>query len=243
MGTYIAMWSGPRNISTALMRSFGSRGDTTVVDEPLYAHYLAETGLDHPGRDEILRRHERDWRKVVETLTEPLAAEDSIFYQKHMAHHLLEDVQVEWLASFRQAFLIRDPRAMLASLDKVLTTTPRLVDTGLPQQVRLFEEVSARTGIPAPVVDSTELLKSPEAVLRELCERMGIDFDPAMLRWDAGPRDTDGCWGPIWYENTYRSTGFEPYGQREATLRPELEAVLEEALPLYESLHQHRIEA
>jgi len=243
VATYVAMWSGPRNVSTALMRSFGSRSDTVVVDEPLYAFYLRETGLEHPGREEILARHEAEWERVVEALTAPLPAGRSVAYQKHMAHHLLPGVDTGWLAGFRQAFLIREPRAMIASLDKVLAWTPRLEDTGLPQQVRLFEELERRTGEAPPVVEARDLLADPPGILAALCARLGLEFEPAMLSWEPGPRETDGCWGPRWYANTWQSTGFAPPRDERSELRSELEPLLEAALPLYETLRAHRLGA
>jgi hypothetical protein len=156
------MWSGPRNISTALMRSWESRGDTAVWDEPLYAHYLKETGVDHPGKDEVIRTHEADWRRVVDRLTGPVPGGKSIFYQKHMAHHMLPQIDRSWIDSVRSAFLIRDPREMLTSLARV-TPDPSVADTGLPQQWEIFERVAARRGAPPPVVDARDILEDPAA--------------------------------------------------------------------------------
>jgi len=239
------MWSGPRNVSTALMRAFESRADTSVVDEPLYAHYLRETGLDHPGREQILASQEQDWRKVVTQLSAPLPAGTTVSYQKHMAHHLLPGIDVDWLAEFEQAFLIREPRAMLPSLERVLERTPRLEDTGFPQQVRLFEGLCSPTGPSPAVVDSTDLLQNPRATLAALCERLGLEFDPAMLAWEAGPRSTDGCWGPTWYAGTYASTGFKaPAGPASPTeLSSDLERVAQQAQPLYDQLYAQRLGA
>ncbi len=234
------MWSGPRNISTALMRSFGSRADTLVCDEPLYAHYLAQTGLPHPVAQAIQEQHETDWRRVVAWLTGPLPAGKRVFYQKHMAHHLLEEIERDWLDALTHVFLIRDPRRMLPSLDTVVPN-PRLVDTGLPQQVELFEHVADTSGSPPPVVDSAELLQDPEGVLRALCPRIGLAFEPAMLAWAPGPRDTDGCWGEHWYANTWASTGFAPWKPDTRPLPEHLSTLLDECTPLYERLHAHRI--
>lgn len=238
----IAMWSGPRNVSTALMRSFGARDDTAVCDEPLYAHYLAATGLDHPMRDEVVERHETDWRRVVAALVGPPPGGRRVFYQKHMAHHLLPDVGRDWLSALTHAFLIREPKAMLASLVQHLPE-PRVEDTGLPQQVALFDEIVRSTGRIPPVVCARELLLDPEGVLRQLTARLGIDFQPAMLAWAPGPRDSDGCWGPHWYAATYASTGFGPYRESAATLSPALRAVWEECVTLHRRLDVHRIRA
>jgi len=236
----IAMWSGPRNISTALMRSFGSRDDTFVCDEPLYAHYLRETGLQHPVADEIIARHESDWRKVVEWLTGPVPEGKPVFYQKHMAHHLLPGIERGWLSALRHVFLIREPAEMLTSLVRI-TPSPRLEDTGLPQQVELFEAEARRTGKRPPVVDSRDLLEDPAGVLTALCQKLGLEYQPAMLSWQPGPRATDGCWGPMWYGNTLASTGFTPYQPKDEPVPDALADVYARCCELYDTLHHHRI--
>lgn len=236
------MWSGPRNISTALMRSWESRGDTAVWDEPLYAYYLAETGVEHPGRDEVVRRHETDWRKVVERLVGPVPEGKTIFYQKHMAHHLLPGVDREWLERVRNAFLIRDPREMLTSLVRV-TPKPTLADTGLPQQLEIFERVADRRGAPPPVVDARDVLETPEAVLSRLCEALGVPFKRAMLSWKPGPRVTDGVWARHWYAAVEASRGFQPYVPRTDPVPERLEGLHAECEAVYRRLHAHRLTA
>lgn len=238
-GVRIAMWSGPRNISTALLRSWGNRADTVVVDEPLYAHYLAATGVDHPGRDVVLAAHDADWRSVVASLLAPLPDGRTISYQKHMAHHLLPDIGREWLASLTHAFLIRDPREMLPSLARVLDA-PTLADTGLAQQCEIFDGLAA-AGTTPPVVDARDVLQAPEPMLRELCAALGVAFDPRMLAWPAGPRPTDGAWAPWWYDAVLASTGFAPYRPATQPFPPHLEALLEQCLPYYDRLHRARI--
>jgi Sulfotransferase domain len=237
------MWSGPRNVSTAFMRSWENRPDTIVVDEPFYAHYLAVTGLDHPGRDEILAHHERDWRRVVESLLAPLPPGVEVLYQKQMSHHLLPDMGREWLASMTHAFLIRDPAPMLASLEEKLGRFD-LDATGLPQQVEIFDFVVRTTGRVPPVVDSADLLAAPEPMLRALCAALDIPFTPRMLSWPVGPRASDGIWARHWYERVERSTGFEPAA---ATEVPDLQGRLAElegrCRPLYEKLRAHRLRA
>ncbi len=242
MVTRIAMWSGPRNISTAMLRSFGSRPDTHVSDEPLYAYYLKTTGLAHPHADEIVATHEGDWRKVAAELCGPLPEGRSIWYQKHMAHHLLPEVERGWLDDFVQAFLIREPRAMLSSLVEKLGDV-RLEDTGLPQQVELFRERFEKEGNPPAVVDAREVLLNPEGVLRALCQHVGIDFDPAMLSWEPGPRETDGCWGAHWYSNTYASSAFAPYRPKKVEIAPQQEELAQRCQTLYDEMAQHRIQA
>ena len=243
----LAMWSGPRNVSTAFMRSWGNREDTLVVDEPFYAHYLKVTGLDHPGREEIIATHESDWRRVVESLLAPQPPHVRIFYQKQMSHHLLPHMGREWLDSVTHAFLIRDPAAMLASLGEKLTEFD-LLATGLPQQVEIFEHVVARTGRPPPVLDSADLLARPEPMLRALCDALGIPFSERMLAWPAGRRDTDGVWAKHWYDRVEASTGFEsPAPKREASatagpsLPPDVAAIEARCRPLYEKLRAHRL--
>lgn len=236
----IAMWSGPRNISTAMLRSFGNRADAWVSDEPLYAHYLAHTGRDHPGRDEIIACHEPDWRRVVAVLTGPVPGGKPVWYQKHMSHHLLAHIERDWLLGMRNAFLIRNPRRMLASLVRVLPD-PGLEETGLPQQVSLFEWLRERTGETPPVVDSRDVLENPRAALESLCAALGIGFSDAMLEWPPGRRDTDGVWAKHWYDSVEHSTGFAPYAPKQVTLDSRFDALLAECESLYAKLYDARV--
>ncbi|MEW6073833.1 MAG: HAD family hydrolase [Planctomycetota bacterium] len=236
----LAMWSGPRTVSTALMRSFGSRSDAVVCDEPFYAHYLPHTGLDHPLAAEIRARHETDWRRVVAGLIAPLPAGKTLFYQKHMAHHLLPHVGREWMGECAHAFLIRDPEEMLASLLLKLRVV-RLEDTGLPQQVELFAVERERTGRAPAVLDSRDLVEDPERHLRALCAAVGIEFQPAMLSWAPGSRETDGCWGECWYGNTLASTGFQPYPRTLGGVPPECAELLDAMRELHAGLHAARL--
>lgn len=238
----IAMWSGPRNLSTTLMRSWASRPDTAVVDEPLYAAYLASTGLDHPGRDAILRAQPTDWRAVAAALSGPVPGGRAVWYQKQMAHHLLPEVGRDWLAapSFRHAFLVRDPAAMLVSLDRV-TPDPGLADTGLPQQAELFDRTAQRTGARPPVIDAADVLRDPPGVLRQLCDALGLDWDPAMLLWDAGARPEDGVWAEHWYDSVWASTGFGPPRSTRPAVPDRLRPVLDACQPLYDRLAAHRL--
>ncbi len=242
MALRIAMWSGPRNISTALMRSFGSRADTAVVDEPLYAFYLSRTGLDHPARDEILARCETDWRAVARSLTGPVPGDAPVFYQKHMAHHLLPEVGRAWLGELAHAFLIREPREMLLSLARV-TPHPGVLDTGLPQQLELFREVERRSGRTPPVIDARDVLLAPEPLLRALCNALELAFDTAMLSWEPGLRATDGIWAPHWYAEVARSRGFEPWRPRPGELTGDLARVHEQCLAPFSELYERRLVA
>jgi hypothetical protein len=228
------MWSGPRNLSTALMRSFENRADCSVVDEPLYAAYLHETGLGHPGRDEVIASQPTSPAAVVEALTSgPVAT--SLQYQKHMTHHVLPSVPRAALAGLTHAFLVRDPERVLTSYAKV-REQPTLEDLGLPQQRELFETYGG------PVVDAADVLRDPRGTLTLLCSSLGIGFDEAMLSWPAGPRDTDGVWAPYWYADVEASTGFAPYSPGSGDPLPDhLVPLLERCRPYYEALAPYRL--
>ncbi len=236
----IAVWSGPRNISTAMMRSWEARGDCAVVDEPLYAHYLAATGHDHPGAAEVMAQHETDWRIVVDALLGPVPGEKPLFYQKHMAHHLLPDIELDWIESLRNVLLIREPRAMVTSLAKVIPN-PTIEETGLPQQVRLAEWLSDQTGRAAPVIDSRDVLMNPEVALRAMCDAIAVPFTQHMLTWAPGPRATDGVWAKHWYANVEKTSGFEPYVPSTAEPPARLRSLVRACERLYEPLHERRL--
>lgn len=237
----IAMWSGPRNISTAMMRAWENRGDCAVSDEPLYAHYLAHTGADHPGRDEVIAAGETDWRRVTDALVGPAPAGRPLWYQKHMTHHLLDHIEHDWIHALVNVFLIRDPEKVVSSYVKTrATVTPD--DIGIPQQGRLFDELADRVGAAPPVVDADEFLRAPEAHLRALCDRLGIPFTERMLAWPPGPRASDGIWAPWWYAAVERSTGFETPREPSVRLDGDLARVADACRPVYESLRGHRIE-
>lgn len=236
----IAMWSGPRNISTALMRSWGNRPDTVVCDEPLYAHYLKVTGIDHPGREEVMDSQNTDWKTVVETLTGEIPDGKPIYYQKHMAHHLLENMDRDWIDSLDNAFLIRDPREMLTSLLRV-TPNATVADTGLPQQWELFERLRKNCGSIPIVIDAKDVLTKPRELLSLLCDEAGVPFDEAMLSWPAGPRETDGVWAKHWYAAVEKSTGFLPYVPKPDPVPATHESVHEECREYYDRLYAHRL--
>jgi hypothetical protein len=230
------MWSGPRTVSTAMMRAWENRPDTVVFDEPLYAFYLSSTGLDHPGKDEVIASQPTSWQVVLSALADdPLPPGVTIGYAKHMTHHVLPEVDLAAFAPFRHAFLIRDPRSLLASYARV-RSAPTPDDLGLRQQAWLFEEFGG------PVIDSADLLAAPEAGLRGLCAALGVPFSASMLSWPAGPRATDGVWAPYWYDSVCSSTGFTPVKPGPpAELAPSLEPLLEQCLPYYERLSQNKI--
>ncbi len=233
------MWSGPRNISTALMRSFENRRDTTVVDEPLYAHYLKQTGLDHPGAQEVIDHQEPDWQKVVATLTGPVPDQQPIYYQKHMTHHLLPNIETGWMQNpeFTHVFLIRDPIEMITSLIKVLPRV-NLEDTGVPQQAKIFNLISSFTQESPLVIDSKDVLENPRVLLTKLCAAINIPFTEKMLSWPPGPRATDGVWAPHWYANVNQSTEFAKYQPKNEPVPDELQAIAEECVQLYQDMHR-----
>ncbi len=236
----IAMWSGPRNISTALMRSFEARGDTAVCDEPLYAHYLLATGHPHPGAEEVIAHNETDWRMVAKALTAPIPHGKPIFYQKHMAHHLLPHIELDWLDDLVNCFLIRDPAETVPSLARFIED-PAVQDTGLPQQVRLFDHLRQRARRTPPVLDARDILTDPAGALGALCEAVGIDFIESMLKWAPGLRPTDGIWARHWYDAVARSTGFAPFRPQRAPIPRDLRGLVDQCRVLYRTLYRHRI--
>jgi hypothetical protein len=237
----IAMWSGPRNISTAMMRSFENRPDTTVSDEPFYAAYLAATGLKHPMRAEILQSQPTNPDEVVAAITGTIPDGRTVWYQKHMTHHMLPTIDRSWIDRVTNAFLLRAPEAVVASYVKKRADVT-LDDIGLPQQVELFERVADRLGHAPPVLDGEDVLADPKGALTWLCEVCGIAFDPAMLSWPAGPRPSDGVWAPAWYDQVLASTGFGPprASAKIEQLDAQLRRVAEAARPLYEKLSRYR---
>lgn len=237
----VAMWSGPRNISTAMMRAWENHPDCTVSDEPLYAAYLATTGLDHPARDEVVAAGDTDWRRVVQALTQgPAPQAKPVWYQKHMTHHLLPGMETGWVHHLTNIFLIRDPAQVVESyLKSRATVVPE--DIGLLQQQRLFDEVAQSLGHAPPVIDADDFLRAPETHLRALCQHLGITFTERMLHWPAGPRDSDGVWAPHWYAAVWASTGFEPLRERQPQLSGRALAVAEACRPAYKALREHRM--
>jgi hypothetical protein len=254
----IAMWSGPRNISTAMMRAWGNRVDTTVIDEPFYAYYLERTGKKHPGAAEVIAQSETDWRKVVSHLTGLIGQSrhkgpSHIFFQKQMTHHLLPEIGREWIVDLTNCFLIRDPREVILSYIKK-NPEPELEDLGFVQQCEIFNflrekvgtsrrDVHGRRSAPSLpiVVDAKDVLESPERILRLLCDAIGVEFDDAMLSWPPGLRDTDGIWAKHWYDEVARSTSFQPYRPKEDPVPERLCEIHDRCRECYDRLYQYRL--
>lgn len=237
---HLAMWSGPRNISTAMMRAWGNRPDTFVCDEPFYAHYLASTSKDHPMANEIIAQGETDWRQVVAWLTGPVPEGKHIFYQKQMTHHMLPHIKRDWLCQVTNCFLIRHPAEVIPSYVKK-QGDPQVMDLGYVQQAEIFNWVQAHTGTTPPVIDTKDVLDAPEHTLRLLCVALNIEFTAAMLSWLPGMRPTDGIWAQHWYPEVETSTSFRPYQPKAEPIPQHLQSVYEQCLLPYERLYSHRL--
>ncbi|MFL6689449.1 MAG: HAD family hydrolase [Alphaproteobacteria bacterium] len=238
----IAMWSGPRNISTAMMRSFENRPDTAVIDEPFYAAYLAATGIDHPLREESLAAQPTNWHDVVNIILGPVPEGRPVFYQKHMTHHMRPEFGRGWIAQCRNAFLIRAPEDVLASYTEKRSNVT-LDDIGFVQQSEIFNREADRLGDAPPVIDAADVLADPGRTLSALCRALDIPFTECMLHWPPGRRPTDGAWAPAWYDAVERSTGFAPPRPSVPfkNLRDDLKPIALAARPHYERLLPYRL--
>lgn len=235
----ICLWSGPRNVSTALMYAFAQRRDTHVIDEPLYGYYLHTTGASHPGSAEVIAAMRTDSEQVIrEVILAP--CEEPVLFMKQMAHHLV-DIELGFMRETVNVLLIRDPREMLPSLEKIIGK-PTLADTGLKRQAELLQFLKALGQSPS-VLESRELLRGPESVLRQLCEQLALPFEHAMLSWPRGPHPDDGVWARHWYGNVHQSTGFAPYRPKTEPFPPALRDILEACMPYYETLRAEAIVA
>jgi hypothetical protein len=243
--TLIQLWSGPRNISTALMYSFAQRDDTRVVDEPLYAHYLRVSGARHPGRDQVLAAQDNDGRRVIDAMLGDDFGRPTVFF-KQMTHHLVEfddDDLLRLLGDVRtrNVLLVRDPRAVLISYSKVIEQ-PTLDDIGIRRSFELYQWL-AEEHLPCLVLDSADVLRNPSGTLAALCAALELPFDDAMLHWQAGARPEDGVWAKHWYGHVHRSTGFAAGNAGGGELSAELAALYDEARPYYDFLAQHALKA
>lgn len=231
----IAMWSGPRNLSTAMMYSFAARGDCAATDEPFYAAYLAATGVQHPMGADIIAAGQTDAAGVAAACLGPNPDGQPLWYQKHMTLHMIPGFDRSFLRGLTNVFLIRHPARVVASYSKK-RESPTLADIGFVQQAELFDQVAQMTGSAPPVVDSADIRATPRETLTRLCAALGIPFTEAMLNWPAGPKAYDGVWAPHWYNAVHSSTGFdEPEGPL-PDLPSAYQALVEQALPSYERL-------
>ena len=206
------------------MRAWGNRADAFVIDEPFYAYYLNATGKQHPGADEIIASGETDWRKVIAQLTGPIPNAKGIFFQKQMAHHLLPEVDREWLGAVTNYFLIREPREVIASYVKK-REDPALQDLGFVQQAEIFDFVRVRTSSIPPIVDAKDVLENPDRMLHLLCKAVGVEFSESMLSWPPGLRETDGIWARHWYGEVAKTTSFQPYRPRHVQVPARLQEI------------------
>ena len=235
------MWSGPRNISTALMRSFENREDTFVTDEPFYAHYLQHTNVDHPMRDEVIKSGNPNWAAVSDYLTNTIPDEKSVWYQKHMAQHNLPGVDLEWAEKVFNCFLIRDPKEVILSYTKKYEISS-VYQLGFPQQFDLFTQLREKRGVPPIVLDSKDILIDPGSMLKKLCRILDIPFTDKMLKWPKGRRNSDGIWGKHWYNAVEQSTSFQAYQKKSEKTPIEYTAIYEESIEYYLQLYNHRIQ-
>jgi len=227
------MWSGPRNLSTAMMRSWENRSDTVVVDEPFYAHYLQTTGAPHPMAEEIIEHYDTNWQRVARALSTPPT--QGVFYQKHITTHMLPNIALDWMSGLHHVFLIRDPRRVVASFSEKYSNTQEN-DLGYERQHQLFEHVQHVNGSAPIVVDANRFLKNPQRQLSMICERVGIAFDNQMLEWPAGERDSDGIWHVHWYDAVKRSTAFQPPPKALPKLNEWQAAMANECMQYYDAL-------
>jgi len=236
----IAMWSGPRNLSTAMMRSFGARADCAVSDEPFYAAYLAATGLQHPMRDEVMASQPQDAERVAADMLGPVPGGKSVWYQKHMSHHMISGFPLDWMDGVTNVFLLRSPERVLASYAQKRESVT-LADVGFEGQAMLFDRVAQRTGRAPVVVESDDIRRDPEGTLTALCAAIGLAFDPAMLQWAPGQHADDGVWAPHWYGAIFASTSFSPPDEAMPVLPSHLGAIADAARPYYEKMRPYKI--
>ncbi len=236
----IAMWSGPRNLSTAMMYAFAARGDCAVWDEPFYAAYLAVTGIDHPMRDAVIGAGQTDPAEVGAACLGPIPHEQTLFYQKHMTLHMIPGFDRGFMDGLTNVFLIRHPARVVASYAKK-REGPTLTDIGFVQQAELFDQVTDRLGRVPLVIDSADIRADPAGMLGKLCDGLGIGFTDRMLTWPAGRKPYDGIWASHWYGAVHRSTGFEEAEGALPDLPAEYQRLADQALPMYERLASYRL--
>ncbi len=236
----IAMWSGPRNISTAMMRSFGSRSDCAVTDEPFYGAFLKKTGMKQPMADDIIASMDTDWASVAQSMKGPVPGGKTLWYQKHMPHHMVDNVSIADFPKHRHAFLIRDPDHVVASYAaKRVEVKPD--DLGYERQMEYLDHAAQMTGVAPIVLDSADILKDPEGYLKGLCQALDINWDPAMLSWKTGIRDTDGIWASHWYNRVIDTTTFAAPSDKQPSLTPAQQKTADGCKRFYDQLLKFRL--
>jgi len=223
-----------------MMRAFEARADTWVSDEPLYGHYLKQTGLEHPGAQDVIASQSTDWRTLTQGLVGSVPSDRTLWYQKHMSHHLLPGFDLEWTVGLTNCFLIRPPDQVLTSYSRTRKEVT-LSDLGYVQQGKLFQFLSGRLGYHPPILDARDVLGNPGGMLKSLCREIGTEFDSQMLEWATGPRETYGVWGKHWYANVWNSTGFQPYEKKEIRYDSRYQPIVDAAQPIYEALYARRL--
>lgn len=235
----LSMWSGPRNISTALMHAFGNRPDCLAIDEPFYAYYLSKTGLQHPMREEVMASQPQDWQQVMTALNGSVSSGKSLLYIKHMTQHMLPDIDKSQLLNHSHCFLIRDPRLVIASFaekhDQVTAEA-----TGFRQQCELFHYFTSQN-IPVCVIEGEDIQKAPQKTLQHLCDECGIPFDDTMLSWAPGRKPEDGVWAAHWYNAVEKSTSFAPFKEKQVQLTADQEDLARELYPFYLEMKRRKL--
>ena len=232
----IACWSGPRNISTALMRSWSSRSDTAVIDEPFYAYYLKEKQLKHPMYKEILNTYSTKYENIVKYLITDIPKNKKIWYQKHMAHHLINLDNIDWIKKFENCFLIRHPKEVINSYI-AKNQLYNVKELGYPQQYEIVKFLR-KSGKSFIIIDSKDILTNPENALSKWCEKININFEKSMLNWEKGNHSTDGIWWKHWYENVIQSTSFQDFKKKDISIENKYDSIYNESMNYYNYLRE-----
>ena len=240
MSNYIAMWSGPRNLSTALMRSFENRSDSFVSDEPFYPFYLYKTGHHHPMKDKIIESGQINYNQIIKSITGTIPHSKKIWYQKHMAHHILSGLDFNWIKKMNNCLLIRHPKDVILSYSKK-NVIESIYQLGYLQQIEIYKMLAKEMGTPPIIIDAQDLLREPKKMLVEICKNLRITFDDKMLSWPQGVRKTDGIWGRHWYKQVEASTGFKPYVKTNRIIPSQYQDLYNECMEYYNFLYQNRI--
>jgi len=236
----ISMWSGPRNISTALMRSFENRSDTFVIDEPFYSFFLKNTGIKHPIYKEVIEKYDSSWNNIANTLIGPIPNNKKIWYQKLMTHHWADNQPLDWTINTINCFLIRNPKDVILSYLKIhQEVTPELI--GLPQQVHMFNHITEQINKIPIVISSEDILKNPKLMLQKLCNLLDIPFLEQMLSWPTGARESDGIWGKYWYKNVVKTSSFSKFSEKNEEFPRQFSSLLDKCNTYYKQMEKYKI--